>query len=64
MKKRIILTLTFMLMFLPGCIIPNKEIRTEQPKVCVWWGTTQEIKDFLDSPQAQSERWIIESIGG
>lgn len=39
-------------------------IVNKQPEaIRVWWGNKDEIKDFLDSPQAQSSRWVIEAIG-
>lgn len=64
MKKRIILISVMMIMLLPGCIIPGKEVKTPEVKtVQVWWGDKTEIKTFLDSPEAKSRRWIIESIG-
>lgn len=38
--------------------------KTIEPKeVRVWWGSKEQIKTFLDSPQAQANRWVCEAIG-
>lgn len=63
MNKRILLSLTFLLLFVPGCVGINQNVNKAPTAVAVWWGTKEEIKIFLDSPQAQANRWMIESIG-
>lgn len=63
MKKRLILTVTFLMLFLPGCVTANKTVDKTPAKVSIWWGTKEEIKTFLDSPSAQAKRWVVESIG-
>ena len=64
MKKKILFATVFILMFLPGCIIPGKETKAPEPKkIAVWWGSKDEIKAFIDSDQAQAKRWVVESVG-
>jgi hypothetical protein len=63
MRKRIILSLVFVMLFIPGCLGVNKNIDKTPAKVAVWWGTKTEVIDFLNSPQAQANRWMVESIG-
>ena len=36
---------------------------TEAPELRVYWGDKQAIKDFLDSPSAKAERWVVEALG-
>jgi hypothetical protein len=50
-----------------GCIAgcnttkPNVPV-VQAPVEQVWWGNKQEIKDYLDSEKATSERWFIQGI--
>jgi hypothetical protein len=65
MKKIFIVCVLAFTILLPGCGVFNHSNVPIAPKpVQVWWGTKQEIKTFLDSPEAQAKRWIVESIGG
>jgi PBP1b-binding outer membrane lipoprotein LpoB len=61
--KKTIFAVAFLLMFLPGCIGINHNVNKAPTAVNVWWGSKQEIIDFLNSPQAQANRWMVESIG-
>lgn len=58
MKKIIALTLILML---SGCtsFSSGKEVNTGDQ---VWWGTKTEIVEFLNSPEATADRWIIQDI--
>jgi len=29
----------------------------------VFWGNKEEIKQFLDKPEAQAQRWLLQAIG-
>ena len=44
-------------MSLIGCL------RTQPKELNYWWGSKQEIKEFLDKPEAKAEKWLIQSIG-
>ena len=41
-------------------------LKTKQPKqaeaINVWWGSREEIKAFLDSPNAQANDWVIRAL--
>ena len=63
MNKRLLLSLAFLLLFIPGCAGIGQNVDKAPAKVAIWWGTKEEIKAFLDSPQAQANRWVVESIG-
>ena len=54
--------ISLLLVSLIGC---SKTVPTaKQPKaIRVWWGTKEQIVSFLETPEAQSERWIVEAIG-
>jgi hypothetical protein len=63
MKKYIAIFLLVGMVTLPGCSMFHGKGSTQVPATQAWWGTKEEIKTFLDSPQAQAKRWYIESIG-
>jgi hypothetical protein len=63
MKKRFILTVTLIMLLLPGCITPGTKVPKAPEKIAVWWGTKEEVKKFLDSDNAQAKRWVVESVG-
>jgi hypothetical protein len=42
-----------------GCAKTPRIVNSE---VTVWWGNKEQIKAFLDSPQAQAERWIVQAL--
>lgn len=46
-----------------GCASINNIFHKKPTSTEVWWGTKQEIIDFLNSPQATKERWYIEATG-
>ena len=60
MKKFILIGFISFIMI--GCIKEPKVI--EEKEVKIFWGKKEEIKLFLDSPNAKSERWLIEALGG
>jgi len=60
MKKLILIS--FICLTMIGCI--KKSIVMEEKENRVFWGKKEEIKLFLDSPSARSERWLIEALGG
>jgi len=35
-----------------------------KPNKTVFWGTTQEVIEFLQSDKAVSNRWLVEALGG
>jgi hypothetical protein len=43
-----------------SCVIGNK-VKIKEVKV--FWGDKTEIIEFLNSPRAQAERWLIQSLG-
>lgn len=45
-----------------GCLGTKQQIK-EPESFSSFWGTKQEIVEFLNGPHAQSNRWIIERIG-
>lgn len=49
-------------MSLTGCWKTKPPIK-EDPAVAVFWGTKEECKSFLDSPEAKSARWFMQSLG-
>jgi hypothetical protein len=67
-KERVKKMRTVWLIFLTGLIILTSSCatptgtKTQAPAVKVWWGNAEEIKQFLDGPQAQAERWFIQAI--
>jgi len=64
MKKILITFIIAASLVMPGCAMFNKGTVSTQPKkITVWWGTKAEVKAFLDSPEAQSEKWFIQSLG-
>jgi len=40
------------------------ENKKELKEISVWWGSKEEIKTFLDSPQAKSKRWMVQALKG
>lgn len=68
MRKMIITCAISLMLILPGCSTTaggslfNREAKVETKEV--WWGTKEEIKTFLDSPQAKARRWFIQALGG
>jgi len=50
-------------LFLSGCPGTTVKVAKPTPAVNVWWGTKAEIITFLNSEKAQSDRWMIQSIG-
>lgn len=63
MKKIFIVIMCATIMTMAGCGSLNHPAPTQVKPVQSWWGTKAEIKTFLDSPEAVSERWFIQSLG-
>ena len=64
MNKKLFLSVVFVLLTLTGCSSLGTPKMPTIPEKKVWWGTKTEIISFLNSAQAKSERWFIESLGG
>ena len=47
---------------LTGCL-KTAQAPTEPKAIRVWWGNKEDIKNFMDSPSAQSLRWVVEAVG-
>jgi hypothetical protein len=63
MKKTILILFFASLILMTGCNTTKPNVTPFQPAVKeVWFGDKQEIKTFLDSPAATSDRWFIQSI--
>ena len=63
MKNKILISLVFLMLFIPGCAGLGQNVSKAPAPVAVWWGSKAECIDFLNSPQAQADRWMVESIG-
>ena len=65
MKKHIKIAVFafFMITVITGCASINNIFHKKPTSSEIWWGTKQEIIDFLNSPQATKERWYIEATG-
>jgi hypothetical protein len=63
MKKILIVIALSSSLFFTGCPLGMFKKDKPTPAINVWWGTKSEIKTFLDGPQAQAERWLIQSMG-
>ncbi len=61
MRKQIIIVLVAFALLVPGCSF-NKNVK-EAKAISIWWGTKEEIKTFLDRPEAKAKRWVVESVG-
>lgn len=59
MKKLLFISVICFTMI--GCAKITKPIEVKE--VRVYWGTKADIQLFLDSPQAKSERWLVEALG-
>lgn len=53
--------ITFVL--LSGCSVFSNHKKAELGD-SLWWGSKTEIIDFLNSPEATAEKWIIQSLNG
>lgn len=66
MKTKIIAFCLIFTLALPGCFIsfPKGEAnKSEQVSSIVYWGTTLEVKTFLDSPEAaKANKWFVQSL--
>jgi hypothetical protein len=65
-KLFVTIALTSSLLF-AGCMSGCNTTKPNVPVIVapveqVWWGNKQEIKDYLDSEKATSERWFIQGI--
>jgi hypothetical protein len=50
-------------MLMSGCLQTTKPtLPKKAPAVRIWWGNSSEIEAFLKSPNAQSERWLIQAV--
>jgi hypothetical protein len=63
MKNKLLISLVFLMLFIPGCAGLNMNVNKAPVSVSTWWGTKAECIEFLNSPQAQADRWMVESIG-
>jgi hypothetical protein len=64
MKKSLLVFcgLTLGLTLLTGCLLQKpKTIKPQELRV--WWGNKEEIKSFLDRPEATANRWVVEAVG-
>jgi hypothetical protein len=67
MRKLFVTIMLTCSLLLAGCVggcsatKPNVPV-IQSPVEQVWWGNKQEIKDYLDSEKATSERWFIQGI--
>jgi len=57
-----------LLLLISSCLICVSGCKTspatnEIKEIRVWWGNKEEIKIFLDSPQAKAKRWLVEALG-
>ena len=47
-------------MSLTGCLktpaIVTKETR-------VWWGNKEQVCEFLNTPEAKADRWLVQALG-
>lgn len=62
--KNYILLFAF-IFIISGCASQraNGSLQVSEPLgTTIWWGTKVEIVDFLASPDAKAEKWIIQAI--
>jgi len=46
-----------------GCLRTQQEVPKGPEAVGIWWGNATEITEFLSSPLAQADRWVVQSVG-
>ena len=65
MNKLIISLLLIATMTVSGCwfatTAANRPLSMEEKRV--YWGTKNQVINFLEGPQARAERWFVESLG-
>ena len=37
--------------------------KKESKEVRSWWGSKEQICEFLNTPEAKAERWLVEALG-
>ena len=63
-RKLCVLNATKKLIILVMCLIVGTGcLKTPPKELKVWWGSKEEIKLFLDRPEAKADKWLIQSIG-
>lgn len=50
------------LLILTSCA--KTQLKDSPEPIPTWWGTKAEVQKFLDSPNAQAERWLCTSMDG
>ena len=59
----IILLALASIFIISGCQTQKQPVPVVIKEQRVFWGNKDEIKIFLDSPKAQSERWFVQALG-
>jgi len=61
MRKKLIVGLIFLSVFMSGCSTfhTGKELNLGEQ---VWWGNKTDIIEFLNGPDATAEKWFIQDI--
>ena len=46
-----------------GCLTSSPTLPKEAEEKRVFWGNKMQVIDFLNSPSAKADRWIVEALG-
>jgi hypothetical protein len=46
-----------------GCKTPATPAKPPEA-IRAWWGNKEKVIEFLQGPNAQADRWVVEAVGG
>jgi len=61
-KLKDLIGLIIVSVILSSCLLTHQTI-SKPKEQRTFWGTKQEVIEFLNSPNAQSNRWLVEALG-